>query len=624
MRQYSSSNNKSVFKWLNIVEGLLKDIKSLLLSLKTILSPQVFSLAKINTLKSCGLKYKFQYYYNLEEIFTKEYPQGLIGQAIHQYIYAILNKEVKFDLEYITELVMEKVYEKFVDMSDVDKDFYKKNVKVMLQNFYSWYTRNINDIFVVNYDVEVKYKQFKLRTKCDCILKDEHGEYYVIDFATTKNNFSEEMLTYNFDTNYQYFVLDKYFTLRNKKFKLIKFFLLYNNIVEFKKNHNQLKELENTILEVYEKVKNKEFKLHKGPLCGWCGYYDICPGWKLEREGDKNKNILPVAPQVTLFRIARETPQHMGLSYSKMSMYLQCPRKYRLCYIDRVGVKPQGFFSIGSTIHNTLELFYHIKPKKSKEPSVEELLSLYNRCWISAGYRNEQEEKEYFEKGKEWLINYYNKFVVGQYLPAYATEEYFELPIGEKHIMIGYIDRIQQNPDGSFEILDYKTDPKIRTQQEVDKDLQLTIYYWAAKNKGIEIKRLGLIFIRFGEVVYTTRTQQDIEFIDGYVREIADKMWADGEKYIQLKKKYEEKNIKIPQEEIEAILPSKINKYCGGCDYLRGCPKEELIKTEYKDKLLFSVLETGEVVDKEIYQEIAAEEHISETTESTTETKNKK
>lgn len=572
----------------------------------------VLTFNTVNDFLSCGLKYKFQHYYNLEEILSKEYPHGLMGQLLHQYIYLIMEKSIKVDIEYITDLIMEELQRKFADLTVEDKEFHRKNIKVMLNNFVNWYAVNKDKIYAVNYDIKVLYQRSYLNVKCDCILKHSDG-YEVIDFVTSKRNILADMLPYDFNTNFQYFVLNEFFKKKKKKFKLTKMFLLYNNIVNFVENWSMQKEVKNKIDEVYKLLKNKKFTPHRGPLCGWCGYYDICPAWKLEREGDKEKGIPPRSTETTLFRTARETAGRMALSYSKMSMYIQCPRRYRLCYIDRVGVKRRGFFSIGSTIHNTLELFYQIKPKKKKkEPTLEELLQLYDRCWIPAGYQSKEEEMEYYKKGKEWLVNYYDKFVKDKYIPAYATEEYFELPIGDNtHVMIGYIDRIQLNPDGSFEIIDYKTDPKIRSQEEVDKDLQLTIYYWALKNKGIEAKRLGLIFIRFGEVVYTSRTQKDIEFLDSYVKEIADKMWSDSEKYVNLKKIYEERNEPIPEEKIEEIFPSIINKYCGGCDYLIGCPKEQVIKTEYKDKLLFEISETGEVVDKEIEEENRIAEELS-------------
>lgn len=611
MYRKTSRAQASIAGIFEVVTMLFKNVYEFI---KSLFVPKItLTVGKINEIRTCGLKYKFQYYYNLDEVLVKEYPQALIGQLVHNFIYKVLNKEVKFDLEYLTSVIMEQVTDRFPELTPEDKQFYEQSVKTILKNFYSWYEKNKQKVFTTNLDIAVKYKGLKLKVKCDCILKNSgEVDYCIIDFATSKRNIIPEMLTYDIDTNLQYFVLKTFFNKKKKKFKFSKFFLLYNNLADFVEDWSVQEETERIIFETYEKLKEKKYELHKGPLCGWCGYYDICPGWKIEREGDPQKGIQPVAPQMTLFRIARETPGKMALSYSKMSMYIQCPRRYRLCYIDRFGVKPQGFFSIGSTIHNTLEKFYNIKPKKGKEPTLDELLQLYDQCWITAGYSSKQEEQEYYQNGKKWLVNYYEKFVKGQYIPAYMTEEYFELPIGKNlHVMIGYIDRVQKNPDGSYEILDYKTDPKVRSQEEVDKDLQLTIYYWAMRNKGIDIKRLGLIFIRFGEIVYTTRSQKDIDFIDEYVKEVGDRMWSDGEKYILLKKEYESKNETIPEEKIEEIFPSKVNKYCGGCDYLKGCPKEQLIKTEYQDKLLFKISETGEIIDKEIQQELITSDQPS-------------
>jgi putative RecB family exonuclease len=576
--------------------------------------PLKLTLGKINYLLSCGLKYKFRYIYNLKEIVSEEYPQGLIGMELHRWIYRCLDKKVELDINKIKDSIMEKVYQKFPNLSDEDKKFHTENLEVMLTNFYNWYVSGNKNVYVTNYDIEIKLEGVIFTAKCDCILKTDDG-YEIIDFVTSKNNVSQEMLPYDFDSNYMYFVLKTYFDKKKdgeKRFVIKKFFLRYNNISQFKENIFQQREVIKQLKEIKHILRNKDFEITKGPLCGWCGYYDICPGWKIEREGLPQKGIKPLAPQTTLFRIARETPGKMGLSYSKMSMFIQCPRRYRLCYIDKAGVKPQGFFSIGLTVHNTLEMFYQIDLKKGQtEPPIEELYKLYDENWISAGYLTEEEEKEYYVNGKEWLTNYYHKFVKGKYIKAYSVEEYFELPIGQgQHVMIGFYDRVQKNPDGSFEIFDYKTDPKVRTQEEVDKDLQLTIYYWSLKNRGIEAKRLSLIFIRFGEMVSTTRSQKDIEYIDNYVKEVADKMVLKGEQLELIRKEYKQKGENVPQEKVDEIFPATINKYCGGCDYLIGCPMETKIKTEYSDKLLFKVSETGQVIDKDVQQEITLENNV--------------
>ncbi len=193
---------------------------------------------------------------------------------------------------------------KFEDLTEEDKKFYEKRVRTMLENFYNWYLQNKDKVYDVDQEIVVKYKDMKLGLRCDCILKYD-DVYEVVDFVTSKRNITSEFLTYDYITNFQYFVLEKFFDENKKKFKFIKLFLLYNNYAEFVKDYFMQKEIEKKIIEIYDELKTKEFVAHKGPLCGWCGYYDICPLWKIEREGDEKKGVPAVAPETTLFRIAR-------------------------------------------------------------------------------------------------------------------------------------------------------------------------------------------------------------------------------------------------------------------------------------------------------------------------------
>ena len=111
----------------------------------------------------------------------------------------------------------------------------------------------------------------------------------------------------------------------------------------------------------------------------------------------------------------------------------------------------------------------------------------------------------------------------------------------------------------------------MRTQEEVDKDLQLTMYYWVCeKFWNIKIRDLGLIFFKFNEIIRTTRNENDIaemlDFLDRAGAEVIEKTQA-----IQ----------GLEKSEADKLFPPKINKYCGGCDFLDECPlKEEILKMD--------------------------------------------
>ncbi|NLB35006.1 MAG: PD-(D/E)XK nuclease family protein, partial [Elusimicrobia bacterium] len=276
---------------------------------------------------------------------------------------------------------------------------------------------------------------------------------------------------------------------------------------------------------------------------------------------------------------------------SKMSSYSNCPYNYRRLYIDKIAPKPRHFFAIGHSCHETFEAFY-ARPYQS---NLKDLRQMFEENWHSEGYRDAEEEAEYKKNGWEWIKNYYHKYIDGQYKQAWDIELYFQLPIGNDYVVIGYIDRLEKNDDGTFTILDYKTDPKLRTQEEVDDDMQLTFYYWAMRELGIDVSALSLEFLCFNERVVTHRKPEDIQpfldLVNTLVGEMAEK-----------ERLYNEIPEDDPNREAKGneLFPAKINHYCGGCDHLIGCPREQEIRTEYADYVMNLESEEEPLVEPDI------------------------
>jgi putative RecB family exonuclease len=282
--------------------------------------------------------------------------------------------------------------------------------------------------------------------------------------------------------------------------------------------------------EVNRGVSEKDFPPKPGSLCGWCDFQKDCPGWRNGYVTDRSR---------------------YRLSYSKMMTYVRCPRNFRFLYVDKVAPQSRGFFSIGTSIHNALEDFYNYDGLL-KQPSFPYLVKLFKKQWVNAGYEDEAEERKYFEEGLQMLRDYYVMEIDGKFRKAWATEPYFELPVGKHYIANGFIDRIDRHADGSYEVIDYKTEPKIRTQEEVDSDLQLTMYYWACREAfGFTPSKLTLHFMRHNKKITTSRTEADVGKLIATIIEVGDKATTE--------KNYE----------------PLVNKYCSSCDHLKGCPKEE-------------------------------------------------
>jgi putative RecB family exonuclease len=192
-------------------------------------------------------------------------------------------------------------------------------------------------------------------------------------------------------------------------------------------------------------------------------------------------------------------PASAALSYSSYRTYLECPRRWKYLYVDKLPETPRSYFTFGRVVHSVLEellrpLVVPTARRASESESQrtlddwqpshrgsedlpwisrEEMLALYDREWLSEGYSGPEEETRYRALGKELLVRYYDRLARERPRPV-SVEEHLEarwdgIPIH------GYIDRIDRAPLGGLEVLDYKTSREISAGDAKDSD-QLSLY----------------------------------------------------------------------------------------------------------------------------------------------------
>ena len=55
------------------------------------------------------------------------------------------------------------------------------------------------------------------------------------------------------------------------------------------------------------------------------------------------------------------------LSHSSITLYNECPQKYKFRYLDRIPETPRHYFSFGHSVHLALEsTFWSVMPKAAK------------------------------------------------------------------------------------------------------------------------------------------------------------------------------------------------------------------------------------------------------------------
>ncbi len=156
------------------------------------------------------------------------------------------------------------------------------------------------------------------------------------------------------------------------------------------------------------------------------------------------------------------------LNYSKIATYLFCPFLYKMKYIEGKREGLVAVTSLGVSIHRTLEEYHTY----SNNP--EDLLVYYNRCFLGAGYFNAAEQMEFYLKGKKIIEDYAKREQYRESEILGCEKEFIFEHQGWK--FRGKIDRFEKLPDGSYHVIDYKTDARISDDFDVHKSLQLALY----------------------------------------------------------------------------------------------------------------------------------------------------
>ncbi len=213
-----------------------------------------------------------------------------------------------------------------------------------------------------------------------------------------------------------------------------------------------------------------------------------------------------------------EKNSEFHLSYSRITIYDNCPLRYKFIYVDELPTAARSYFSFGNSIHKVLELFYQPEENfiTAKTPSLNYLLGLLNEHWISAGYNTEYQEKKAKDEAVQLLTKFYRETIFG-FQPAYLVEKSFSFELNGFRI-IGRIDRIDQGNDG-YSIIDYKTNKILPYFFKKINLLQPIIYYLGAK-ESLGLNKINSVFM------YFVRFNKKVEF------NISDEMAEEGKQKI--------------------------------------------------------------------------------------------
>jgi DNA helicase-2/ATP-dependent DNA helicase PcrA len=232
------------------------------------------------------------------------------------------------------------------------------------------------------------------------------------------------------------------------------------------------------------------------------------------------------------------------LSASDIDTYRICPLKYKFARVFRIPQEPTIHQRFGIVVHQVLERFH-----QQSDRSLEALMDLFHTSWRRSGFGDSDDELQFRGRATEALRSYWERDRESD-SEAVWFERSFAFKIGP-HLLRGRVDRVDRHPDGTFELIDYKTG-RAKTEQELREDVQLSVYQMGARESwGLETSAQSYFYVLTGDRVPVEHSEEELERVRATVSEIAGGI---------LKQRFE---------------PTPSPDVCRFCDYRIICPAAE-------------------------------------------------
>ncbi len=212
----------------------------------------------------------------------------------------------------------------------------------------------------------------------------------------------------------------------------------------------------------------------------------------------------------------------LALSASDVETYRICPLRYKFARVFRIPQEPTLNQRFGILVHQVLERFH----AGGGTHTLAELLGLLDAGWRRGGFGDSDEERQLREKATHALMRYFRRFETEESEPVWF-ERPFSFRLGP-HLVSGRVDRVDRLPDGSYELIDYKTG-RPKTGAQLKEDVQLSLYAVGAREAWeLDAVHQAYWYVLDDEKVPVARDDADRDWITETVTEVAEAILAQG------------------------------------------------------------------------------------------------
>jgi RecB family exonuclease len=251
---------------------------------------------------------------------------------------------------------------------------------------------------------------------------------------------------------------------------------------------------------------------------------------------------------------------------TRLATWLDCPRRYRMGYLDRPVVPkgpPWAHNSVGASVHNALAGWWRLP---LAERTVAAAGRLADRGWIDEGFADQTQSARYRERAIAMVEGY-----VAGLDPA-------DEPVGVERtvatrtdviVFSGRIDRLDARPaeqtaGTELVVVDYKTGRHLLTVDDARSSMALALYALAASRVlRRPCHRVELHHLPSGQVLAWSHSEASLARHLRRAEDIAQECAAADERLRD----------GLPAERYDEVFAPRPSASCGWCDYLRHCPE---------------------------------------------------
>lgn len=252
-------------------------------------------------------------------------------------------------------------------------------------------------------------------------------------------------------------------------------------------------------------------------------------------------------------------------SPSKLLAFLDCPRRYRLQYLDRPSPekrRQRAHTSVGNAVHHALRDWWDLPDRRADAGA-----GLLDRAWIDVGFRDAAQSAQWRARMRDAVTGYLAD--VDPHRQPVGIERTVSFVSGELRLT-GRVDRLDDR-DGELVVVDYKTSRVVPTTDDARTSLPLALYAAAVwKMFRRRTLRVELHHVPTGTVVAHEHTPESLARKVEQARSIArDARRADRD--------HAERGVD------SELFPPRPGPLCGWCDLRAHCPEGQLAGPEKSD-----------------------------------------